>query len=475
MKTKIAVAAFALSAAVSSAVAGPAEKIGSWFTDQNYANVTAPGVFEGQGSRMVALGGVSTRAPITQPFEFASIQTPRFSAGCGGIDVHMGGFTMVDGDAFVENLRAIGQNAQGLAFMLAIQAVSPMLSGAMEFIEEIQKELNKFNMDSCEAASQLVGGALEYFDREKANCIAERRKTTGEDFAKASEWCTTRGGKKPTENEVDFIEGNLTWYVLMQDPFFKNDTAWSELMMNIVGTVIITRTDNSSDSAKVRTVLPPAIQNEVFTERYKNIMAAILHGRKASSGLYIQGCEGGTTNSPSGCQQISAVPKPVTVNWDGIYDRVKNLLTSIYGKIKSDTALTNQEAGLIAATRLPVYRYLSAASTYYPGWVDMSSFGGTDYAALIAEDIINNAISAVLDRIETNMKSPPKGMGESKEFKEYAKVMDKVRTGVALQMQNGSDRAGELESMMNNIARYEKALLPKIGGEIASAALWGTE
>ena len=50
--------------------ADTAAKVNSWFSDMNYATVTNPGVYEGQTARYATLGGLSTRAPITQPFNF---------------------------------------------------------------------------------------------------------------------------------------------------------------------------------------------------------------------------------------------------------------------------------------------------------------------------------------------------------------------------------------------------------------------
>lgn len=472
MKKKLALSvAFAIFCG--GAVAGPAEKIGAWFDNQNYANVTNPGVFKGQSGRMFTGGSVSTRAPITQPFEFANIQTPRFSAGCGGIDIHMGGFTLIDSDQFVEKMRAIGQNAQGLVFMLAIQAVSPLLSGAMEFMEEVQGQLNKMNMDSCQAATQLVGGALEYFDSVKANCIAKRRKERGEDFATASTYCSTRGGStEGTTNEIAFVEGNITWYVLMNDPFFKADPTWAELMMNIIGTITITRADNTADTPRIRNVLTPAINDSGTTERFKNLVNAILHGTQAQS-ITIWRCEDGRQPDPMGCKSLKANPETVAVTWKGIYERVNEMLTSIYSKIRSDEKLTDAEYGLIASTSLPIYRFLSAASTQFPAEYTIEQIGGTNYAMLISEDIIFKAIAAVLEKIEVGFRSPPKGMGESKEFKEYSDSIDRVRRGVASLIEARENKHLEIVTMLDNIAKYEKAILPKVGGEVASSALWG--
>ena len=48
--------------------ADTASKVEGWFNNMNYQTVTTPGVYEGQSARFATLGGVSARAPITQPF-----------------------------------------------------------------------------------------------------------------------------------------------------------------------------------------------------------------------------------------------------------------------------------------------------------------------------------------------------------------------------------------------------------------------
>ncbi len=49
-------------------------KVKGWFDRMNYANITEPGVYEGQSARYFTAGGVSMRAPITRPFHFIDVQ-----------------------------------------------------------------------------------------------------------------------------------------------------------------------------------------------------------------------------------------------------------------------------------------------------------------------------------------------------------------------------------------------------------------
>lgn len=472
--------ATALSLAIilpASSFADTGSKVASWFDNMNYATVTSPGVYEGQSARFATLGGISARAPITQPFNFVSVQTPKFSAGCGGIDFYAGGFSAIDANQFIDNLRAIGQNAQSLAFMLAIQIVSPQLSGVMEDIQTWSNKYLNMNMDSCEAASRLVGGALQYFDQEKANCITTRQNDYGEDFSTASFACTTGGSRKSTVgsdgevNKTDFVKGNLAWYVLMQDPFFQADTEFAEVVLNIIGSVIIADMAGASDTPVEIRIIEPAIKDVIEKERFQNIYTALLYGNQATEQLRVYRCVGATSD-PNSCASMTNSLQTINPSWTGLYARVEQLLQSIITKIDTDSALSLQERGLIASTNVPIYRFLSASTTYFPRGTDISKIT-QEYTTLIAHDILLRSLDAVIQRVEQRSSTLRKGMSEATRIKAFREDLEAVMRGLARLRQDNEYTAEQLISMQERIYKYEKALLPKLGGEIVTAAMWG--
>lgn len=472
--------AAALSMAVlfpASAVASTASKVDSWFNNMNYHTVTAPGVYEGQSARFATLGGISTRAPITQPFNFVSVQTPKFSAGCGGIDMYAGGFSAIDSSQFVDNLRAIGQNAQSLAFMLAIQIVSPQLSGVMEDIQTWANEYLKSNMDSCEAASKLVGGALQYFDEDKANCITTRQEDYGEDFSTASWQCTTGGSRKTTVgsdgevNKTDFVKGNLAWYVLMQDPFFQGDTEFAEVVLNITGSVIIADVPGGSDAPVDIRIIEPAIKDMVEKERFDNIYTALLYGNKANDKLKVYRCLSATSD-PTSCEAMTNNLQNINPGWTGLYTKVEDLLQEIISKIESDGPLTMQEKGLIRSTNIPIYRFLSASTTYFGKGIDIAKIS-QEYTTLIAHDILLRSLDAVIQKAEQQSSTLKKGMAEGKRIKEFREDLEDVMRGLARKRKDNEYTAEQLMTMQERIFQYEKALLPKLGNGTIAAAMWG--
>lgn len=458
--------------------AGIDDKIKNWFEQQNYINVTDPGIYEGQSARYSTLGGLSTRAPITQPFRFVDIQTPKFSAGCGGIDFYSGGFSAINADQFIQNLRSIGQNAQSLAFMLAIQIVSPQLSGVMEDIQTWSNKYLNMNMDSCAAATKMVGGSMDFFGAKEGNCTIKRIQDFGEDWTKANYNCTTGGQIKATEssgenpNKVDFIKGNLAWSVLMQDPFFQNDPEFSELMMNITGTIIITDSDPSDDSPSKIKIIDPAINDEVRKERFENIYTSLLRGNGSSENLMIYRCLDADP-SPKGCLKISNQLEIVHPNWEGLQLRVQKLIKSIVDKIYKDEPLSMEEKGLISSTNIPIYRLLLVTSAYFPRKNDITR-SINDYTKLIAEDILLRSLNAIISKVEQQTSMMKNGLSESKRILSYKKNIQRVLNGVSLLAKENNENTRKFLEMQQRIQLYEKALMSRLGSGIISSAMWGS-
>ena len=91
------------------------------------ANVTSAGIYQSQGLNTVTGGGYVFKAPRKDftPFHFSP---PSLSAGCGGIDIFLGAFSIPSKEEFVAFLRSIGSALPGVAFQLALQTLSPDLS-----------------------------------------------------------------------------------------------------------------------------------------------------------------------------------------------------------------------------------------------------------------------------------------------------------------------------------------------------------
>lgn len=456
-----------------------AQRVNEWFDNMSYSNVTNPGVYEGQTARYITLGGVSTRAPITQPFNFINIQTPKFSAGCGGIDFYAGGFSAINADQFVENMRAIGENAQSLAFMLAIQVVSPQLSGVMEDINTWAQKLNQMNMDSCEAATALVGGTLDLFGAQEGNCTVKRMNLYGEDWNTANYNCTTGGQRKNTDsagdspNQIAFTKGNLAWSVLMQDPIFRNDLEFAELIMNITGTIIIS--DSSSDDdgeSSIRYIDPTIDENGSFTERGRNIYTALLMGRNSSQSLLYYRCSENRNSDQDGCTNMTPNLEAINPNWVGLKERVSDEVIDIVEKIYDDEQLTDTQIGIISSTRIPLYKYLAATAAYFPRGFNIDA-ATTEYSDLIAQDILLRNLTAVIERTRQSITSLPNNMGSSDEAKQFRERLDNILKGLGELREKNTNDADLFIAMQTRIQSYERAVMSRLSSGMVQSSMWG--
>ncbi len=459
--------------------AGIANKVDQWFESMNfdYSSTTRPGVYQGQSARYATLGGYTARAPITQPFDFVNIQLPKFSAGCGGIDIYTGGFSAISSDQLIENLKAIGQNAASLAFMLAIQVVSPQLSGIMEEIQGWANKFNSMGIDSCEAATALVGGALNSLGAKEGNCTVKRMDEFGEDWQTANHACTTGGKVKATEehgdspNKVTFERGNLAWMILMQDKFYRQDLELAEVVMNLTGTIILNEGKNGASADIVR--VPPAITDYARKDRFFNIYHALLYGKDGKGKLQIQRCAQKGNKTEKGCLALTALTE-TTPNWQGIYERTTKIIRNIVDHIHHDTPLSDQEKGFIEATSLPIYRYLSTSSAYFPRGTDVAGLPN-EYIQLLANDVLLQALQTLIERVERYSGNLKNGLSDTSQVLDFRQDLDAVLNGLALMREKNKINLEMVYQMQERIAAYERALLPKLGKGLIASAQWGRQ
>ena len=454
------------------------DQVDDWWDNMEYSNITSPGVFEGQTARYATFGGISTRAKVTQVFKFVDIQTPKFSAGWGGIDFYSGGFSAIDADQFIDNLRAIGQNAQSLAFMLGIQIVSPQLNGVMKDINAMAQKLNALNMSSCEAATKLVGGTMNMFGADEGNCTVKRMADFGEDWTEANHNCTTGGEKANTDasgdspNLITFTKGNLAWSVLMEDPLFANDLAFAELILNITGTIIIASAGNGDDSEnEVRTIFPSIDSNGNLTERGNNIYTALLKGNEAAEKISLFLCDANRNNDPDGCTHMTDEHQNIDIDWQGLTESVRNEISEIVVKIYDDEELSDTQKGIIVDSKFPLYKYLVATAAYFPKSFDISSVT-SDYNDLIAEDILLRNITAVIETVRQSVSSMPNNMGSSESVKTYVAGLNDVLKGFHQRKQDNKFNMDRYIAMEKRIETYERALMSRLSSGMVQSATW---
>jgi conjugative transfer pilus assembly protein TraH len=104
-------------------------------------NYTAPGAFRGQTMNTYTGGSLFMRSP-NKVYQLAAIQFPSAKAGCGGIDVFGGSFSHISATEFKNMLKNITAALPGIAFQLALEAVSPLLGGLSKWAKGLETWIN---------------------------------------------------------------------------------------------------------------------------------------------------------------------------------------------------------------------------------------------------------------------------------------------------------------------------------------------
>ena len=240
-------------------------------------NVTTAGIYQSSGLNVVTGGGFVYRAPRTEftPFHFSP---PKLSAGCGGIDLFMGAFSIPSKEEFLNYLRAIGSSLPGLAFQLALQTLSPDLSEQVTSFRDLIREYGARFQDSCTAAQTLLemSGAQAHMEKLKysaSNALRDqgivsdayeadaKTRTDGSALFRHSPTLKDSGG-----NTVDAPEINLTWSLLGGGTFTSRyPKALKELMMTLVGTTIYIKEGEGENAvARSRFIMGEDIASLLF-------------------------------------------------------------------------------------------------------------------------------------------------------------------------------------------------------------------
>lgn len=285
----------------------------------------------------------------------------------------------------------------GVAFELAIEAISPELSGILKWAQDLANKTNALNINTCQMATGLVTAAWP--DQDAAKRVAQRKgldpdNNFADDSFKA--WWnvltnppsfTNQQNKKMAQNDPSLRDTlddvNVTWEVLNRINISDNELR--DLMMTMVGAIIITR--NNDDGKK------PNIT-------YKKL------GDKISVKDFIGDQDISTKNySIMTCADMTGKCLSVTtktVEIPSFANYVKKKLDSIIGKINSRTnqGLSSDEYQLLQGTNIPVWK-LAVMSANLPAAQGLTG----SIAQAIAADLALTYFNTILKETQKAIKN----------------------------------------------------------------------
>jgi conjugative transfer pilus assembly protein TraH len=353
------------------------------FLDDFYAasgattNLTPGGVYQGQSSTVIAGGGLTTRVP-NRTFNPITFSPPSFSSGCGGIDLYLGAFGFPSSAEMTAFMRNVGQAAGGIAFSIALKALSPELDSTInDFSQRIQRMVAEFK-NSCKAASALVEGV-------SGKSIAELKKEAceyGRSVRNDDTQCETNSAnvaktkqdaqQNARNNPSSMLnpERNVVWRALNSVDYGGTLTQTEkEFIMSITGTVIFV-IDNTNDDAP-----PRVIRKDPMKANIDEMINAIKGVRGVSNvNMEIYRCSHKATVAPDDNAQMALnnclTAQPSNTNIGGGF--LNKLITSkdavvtairTRSSIANNTGLVNHYSVLHSASSLPLLKVIQASAT----------------------------------------------------------------------------------------------------------------
>jgi conjugative transfer pilus assembly protein TraH len=241
--------------------------------DGMFSNVTAPDVVSNQFRGTISGGGAYIRMP-TSGIQVLSIDPPRLTSGCGGVDLYLGSFSFITAEKLTQFLRNVAQNAAPLAFKLALDSMFPQLGGILDKFQHMAQMMNDSQRNSCQLAKGIFDGSLV-----KGDAKASFENATNNAIKSASGWATDffdsavklatepSGGKKEVTALVDANgnykvshEGNSTWNALRArrvsgyaNLIADSEVSGNQLLLSMLGTEVsvpgATKHDNKKDES----------------------------------------------------------------------------------------------------------------------------------------------------------------------------------------------------------------------------------
>jgi conjugative transfer pilus assembly protein TraH len=382
-----------------SLVTGTAQASLSGALDGMLVGVSSPIAYESQ-RRMGLIGGsVTLRSPIRN-VNITSFDPPRLTAGCGGVDFFGGAFSFINADDLVNLFRRIAQNAVGLIFMRALEAIDPKLANLISTIQSKLQSLNQLSANTCAIAKGAVDTLWDSTDRAAtiAEKAAEYRGAIGGFF---DDLFASREGvvankkdeirKACEDGSIEFC-GNVVWDLMADNKVGRvlgggafaglSEKYAAELIMSMTGTFIYDPRQAASANEP-----PPMIQRPGKIDIHDLKTGRSEGGQKVK---YV--CSAAPARE--GCRNMTEA----TWDWEGTFGYTNRMLfgsidgstttaDSIVGKMSpactGSCTLTVTQQQFVGATKLPFLSLMLDVQSQ-PG---AAAFVAAQAAPLIAEEL----------------------------------------------------------------------------------------
>lgn len=410
--------------------ASKAATMESVFDDLN-GNVTygGPAAVKTQTMNMYTGGNLTLAAP-SRSYNLMSVQAPTVNAGCGGIDLHLGGFSFISKEQFVQTLRNIGSNALGYGFKIALQNICPTCDNVMTSLQNIADKANALNISSCQAAKGIVNAAAnEVFNTQYDTKVMNWGLSDGI-FSDATEaYRQVKNIFNPAQRQAaleqvkqnnpdrkeDLPTGNITWQALSKVAGLSEVD--KRRFMGLVGTIVF------SEDGKVNPYYPT---NDKVIED--------LITKDGQVEIPYPSCQ----NDAIDCMSPNF---NVTVSADSYKRIVLEKMQTMQDMIINRQDYGTRKAELLSfvnATDIPVYKIVALSASLGKNNGDASTLMMRKYSSLIAAKYAQAYIGTVANTVKKALRNKiaqDTNSEHTKVAKDMIESIDKLEASLATKIQ----------------------------------------
>jgi len=405
-------------------------------------NVTTPGAFQDQAGGYYSGGGIALRNR-SKNAQLMTLQLPKMSAGCGGIDIFSGGFSFISSTELVNTLKAIGANAVSYGFMLAMKTMAPSVQSVMSELQNMASEVNRANINSCEMATTLVGGLWPKGDIASRHVCTSLGSSSGalKDWAAARHSCGSgqsssgiMNGKNSSEEYKNILvnEFNVAWEVLNKNSYLFKDREFAELCMTISGTIVAYKDVNG--------------ERQVKTFPSKADQSDLIKGLFDGGEVEVYKCEDGEK-----CLKVGA--KRVRIASSGLANQVRKTLHEITEKARADEEFTKEELAFLGGVKLPLFKFINVLSAY-----KHSDLTLTEYTDIVSIDLIHHYIIEIIDVMLAEAANLRNVQVSDEEITSFIKQLHKAKTAIHNKRMAAYEEMSKTLMLIESTKIYERKL-----------------
>lgn len=431
------------------------EDLNHYFKSLNMgANITSPHAYQAQKAGFYSGGNVYARSAVRN-LQLMRISWPKVSAGCGGIDAYLGGFSHIKGSQFVEFSKNILNNSQGLAFQLALEQATPLIGNVATKLQNISTWVNQSQMNSCQVTESAVLGLWPKTRQAQQHACQNvgQQKNIFSDFAEARQGCGKGSSnynydrviQENSEHEEIIDNTNFAWNALKKNGLFGNDQELAELMMSLSGTLIITHNKEGNHFQR----LPSLLTNN-------NLISALLRGGQAT----IYGCD-----EKIKCLQPTLTTKTINSR-SGLESKVREIILNMADNIRNNTEQTEEAKGLIESTQYPIMKMISVQLAFMK---DKAVMDVTRYSEAIAIDILFQYLQENLQLVRQaagNLQYPDALM------KSFQNDLTHARKELSEMEGSAHQRMSMAMQMIKETQIMEQMLIGEFSAELTQSLSW---